>query len=491
MCLVILFVERVAIFYMNKKLLYLFLIVLAGCGKGEKSSPIVFFAGEIVNPTSSHVILYKGDVTIDSAKLDEHNRFSFKLDSISDGLYHFNHAPELQYVYLKQGDSLVARLNTVAFDESLAFSGTGEEINNFLLELFLSNEDQASTINATYRLPPDEFGKKMDSLADLKLNLLKDIESEGVLTVKEIKIAEASIIYGYNIFKEKYPFIHRKYTKSKKIEKLPADFYAYRDSINYGDSDLTYLRPYYKFMNNHFGNMSYMTCSDQCEVKIDIVKNRLHFNIHKLKLIDSMVQEKELKDNLFRNVAFDYLLRVHDIEKNKVFIEQFHALSHNNKHIEEIDGLYEGIKNIQPNKKIPGVSVNDFEGNRFSLEEITRGKKVVFYFWEGAEKKRFKEVIKRVQWLEAKTRDYSFVGINIKTDELNWKGMMKTANLDVSKQYRSENFEKLTHALIIYPMNKCIIAEDGKIVNAFSDIYSNKLEKKVVHIVDADHLVKN
>ena len=112
---------------MNKKLLYLFLIVLAGCGKGQKSSSNVFFAGEIVNPTSGHVILYKADTVIDTALLDEHNRFSFRLDSVSNGLYHFNHGQEYQYVYLKKGDSLAIRLNSVAFDESLVFSGKGEE----------------------------------------------------------------------------------------------------------------------------------------------------------------------------------------------------------------------------------------------------------------------------------------------------------------------------------------------------------------------------
>jgi len=112
---------------MNKNLLYLFLFILVGCGEIKKDSPSVFFSGEIVNPTSEHVVLYKGDVVIDSSTLGKNNMFSFKLDSIEDGLYHFNHAPEYQYVYLEKGDSLLLRLNTVDFDESLVFSGTGEE----------------------------------------------------------------------------------------------------------------------------------------------------------------------------------------------------------------------------------------------------------------------------------------------------------------------------------------------------------------------------
>ena len=93
----------------------------------------VYFAGEIVNPTTETVILYKGDSLIDSVSLDEQNRFVINLDSVEEGLHHFYHHPELQYVFLEKGDSLQIRLNTVDFDESLVFSGHGEEVNNFLL----------------------------------------------------------------------------------------------------------------------------------------------------------------------------------------------------------------------------------------------------------------------------------------------------------------------------------------------------------------------
>ena len=67
---------------MNKNLLYLFLLVISSCSEGEKESRSVFFAGEIVNPINKYVVLYKDDIKLDSAKLDENNRFSFKLDTI-------------------------------------------------------------------------------------------------------------------------------------------------------------------------------------------------------------------------------------------------------------------------------------------------------------------------------------------------------------------------------------------------------------------------
>lgn len=459
---------------MNRHLLYLFLFLLAGCGEEEKSSSNVFFAGEIINPTSEYVILFKNDIVIDSAKLDDSNRFVFELDSVTEGLHHFNHEPELQYVYLEKGDSIMVRLNTLYFDESLVFSGKGEEVNNFLLELFLAHEEEASKVKSFYLLSPNEFVAKIDSLKQLRLSMLVNLKNEGSLSEKEEKVAMASVTYSYDIYKEEYPFRHKKFTGEKVIGKLPKDFYDYRRKLTFNDKDLTYLRPYYKFMINHVGNLSYTTCSHKCAIKNDVIRNQLHFNRHKLNLIDSIVEEKELKDNLFRYVAFNYLLEVHDSEKNnEAFIEDFHKLSNNNRHSEEIDALYEGIKNIQPNKKVPDVIVSDINGNKVSLNQIAKNNKTVFYFWSGTQRLHFENIKKRIAKLSLEKPKYSYVGINIKTEESKWKSLLENSGLDSEKQFRASNFEELRKALIVYPLNQCIIVEDEIIVDAFANVYES------------------
>ena len=115
-------------------LIICFLVLIYGCDEKKNQSESTYFAGEIVNPTAPHVVLYKGQEPLDTAYLDSDNRFAFTLDKLKDGLYNFNHHPEFQYVFLQKGDSMQIRLNTVAFDESLVFSGNGEQINNFLIE---------------------------------------------------------------------------------------------------------------------------------------------------------------------------------------------------------------------------------------------------------------------------------------------------------------------------------------------------------------------
>jgi peroxiredoxin len=226
-------------------------------------------------------------------------------------------------------------------------------------------------------------------------------------------------------------------------------------------------------MKSHLNNRSYIGCAEVCGVENENITNHLHFNRHKLNLIDSLVQEKELKDNLFRKVAFDYLLMANDTEaNNEIFINDFHMRSGNNRHIHEIDELYEGIRNIQPQKKIPDVLVTNIKGEIVSLQEISKDKKVVFYFWSGTNKRYFKDIHKRIHKLSSEKKEYTFIGINHNTDEITWKGMIEQGNLNPANQFKADSFKALTKALIIYPPNKCIIAEDAKIVDAFTTMWA-------------------
>jgi len=461
---------------MNRYLLLLLILGFLSCESSKSTSNTVYFAGEIVNPTDDYVVLFKGSAVVDSAKLDHNNRFAFTLENLlDDGLYHFKHAPEYQYVYLEKGDSLLVRLNTQDFDESLVYSGTNEEVNNFLLEVFLANEEEKKLFyNEYFNLEEADFKKEIDALAEKKVAALNAIRLETNLTERAYEIAKASIDYTYRHYMEIYPFEHKRKLREDTLHEVSEDFYAYRKVIDYNNENLIYLRPYYDFMKSHFGNLSYMSCSKSCAIKGNVVNNQLHFNKHKLHVIDSLVKEKELRDNLFRNVALNYLLKEHDVpENNKAFLDEFQKVSQNNMHIEEIENLYHGIRNLQPKSKIPTIPVLSFNNSTTTLTEISKEKKVVFYFWSATNKNHYKNIFERVRKLENLKKDYTFVGINIKTEKRNWESLVKKFQLDTNTQFRTDDYEGITNKLVIYPMNKCIIAEDTFIVDAFSNIYQS------------------
>ena len=463
---------------MTRLLLILTLIVQFSCSENSTSSDTVFFAGEIVNPTSDYVVLYKNETVVDSAKLDDSNRFSFTLTSIDEGLHHFNHAPQLQYIYLEKGDSLLIRLNASPsyFDESLVFSGDNEEVNNFMIEMFLTYEDEEHLVYSFFALPPEEFSQKIDSLRRQKLEELELLLNNEETSDNAYAIAKASIDYNSFLYKEKYPFYHKKKTGEDTFHKLDSNFYHYRTLLNLNDDRLSYFKPYYDFMKHHLGNLSYMACYQNCGMEdFTSAKNKLHLNNHKMGMIDRLVKEESLRDNLLRNVAMDYLLKVHmaNDECDK-FIQDFERLSSNQAHIEEIKHLYKGIQSLQPNKELPHLTLEDTEGNVTTLKEISKHHKhTVFYFWTADQKRHFRNAIKHVAKLKKLYPKHKFVGINLRTGKADWLSTLEDGNFDLDEHYWGGDFKMVQNTLIVDHLNKCIITQDTLILDAFGHLYAS------------------
>lgn len=456
--------------FMKKGLLILACIFAYSCGVIDKRPSPVYFGGEIVNPTSPYVVLFKDDLVIDSAKLDRSNRFKINFIAESEGLYHFDHSPQFHYVYLEKGDSLNLRLNTLEFDESIVFSGKGEEINNFIVELFLANEEDDRIVDQYFQLEPDVFNEKIESIRHEKLQQLSSLLKEVSLSSRATALINATIDYNAFIYKEKYPFYHKRATHEENLHNIPSKFYSYRKELSLNNKDLIYFRPYYNFMKYHLGNLAYMECKEFCLNSSD-TKGAIHFNEHKLKLIDSLIQEKKLKDNLYRNVVMHYLLKVRDTPENTLsFMETFKSYSPVNTHMDEINQLYKDINNLQPNNTIPNLMVQNSDGRSVGLNDISKDKKVIIYFWSAKHENHFKNVQARLNSIASQYPEHTFIGINRGTDYNQWQSMMELYQLNRANQYRSEDYEMLKTSLVIDHMNKSIIIENGRIVNGFADI---------------------
>ena len=458
---------------MNRFLLSLFCISFFACSENSKECPSIILSGEIVNPTSDFVVLFKNDAVIDSAQLNDQNHFTFNLQGLEEGLYHFDHNPEQQYVYLREGDSMLIRLNTLEFDESLVFSGRGSDINNFLVEMFLAHEEEEMMVCDLYRMHPEQFSHKIDSLRLVKIKHLEELVSENDFTEKELAMAKASIDYRSFLYKEKYPFYHKKRTGDETIHELEDSFYSYRKNVDLNEHTLTYFRPYFDFMKHHFGNLAYIACMEDCGGKTKgVVENHLHFNKHILRLVDSLVQEPEIRNNLFRNVTMDYLLKEHNTNKEcGIFIDKFNALSTNDAHKEEIGYLYNGIRNLQPNMSLPNLEVWNADNEKINIKNISKDKKTVFYFWTATQRRHFRNVLRHVSKLKEKHPDHQFVGISLKTNQPQWLKILEEYKLDKYSQFRGDDFEKVQTAMIVDGLNKCIIAKDTLIVDAFANLY--------------------
>jgi len=191
---------------LNKKILFLILIgiTLASCNQqNQKSAQGTWIGGEIVNPKVDYVIISKNRTLIDTVRLDRNNYFHYEFKDFSPGIYTFRHF-EYQVFYLEPRDSIMLRVNTLEFDESLAFTGDGADKNNFMMEMFLINEAENRLISNLYLLSPQEYEAKLDSMKQVRFDLYDHFVGKNKVSGDFKDIVEANIAYDFSTKKEWY-----------------------------------------------------------------------------------------------------------------------------------------------------------------------------------------------------------------------------------------------------------------------------------------------
>jgi hypothetical protein len=291
---------------MIKKLLLTILVIttLSSCIQTEEvNTTTAWVGGEIVNPVDDFVYLYQGEQLIDSVKLNSENKFLLQIKDVKSGLYSFTHK-EFQVFYLEPSDSLMLRVNTIDFDESLSFTGKGSEKNNFLIEMFLINEGEIELMPKLYKLPPLEFEQAIDSLKDIRIQKFHEYVLKHEPDEEFQMIAEASINYDYYSKKEIYNTANLSKKNFDNYKEIPEDFFKYRSQLDFGNEVLRSYFPYYRFLFRYFDNMA-LAANEETNF---YNKNIFNHSYRKIQLVDSTITNTPLKNSLVKNITGRFLL---------------------------------------------------------------------------------------------------------------------------------------------------------------------------------------
>jgi hypothetical protein len=228
-----------------------------GCDSHDKSHDLTYFGGKIINPKSNVVFFLKDDVVLDTIAINDQNRFMASFKGLEEGLYTFRHGAEFQYIYLHPSDSLLVRLNTWDFDESLVFSGKGSARNEYLISLFLQNEKEEKAFYQNFDLDESEFQAKMDELIEQRMATYNAfVENESVVTKGFEKLAHTAIYFPLYRLKEVYPYYHKRAKGLDKLADVSDEFYAYREEIDFNDGSLIAFYPYQNYITSFLYHMS-------------------------------------------------------------------------------------------------------------------------------------------------------------------------------------------------------------------------------------------
>jgi hypothetical protein len=450
---------------MIKELLLIFVaFLLLSCNNSEKiTSNVTWIGGEIVNPKGDYVYFYKNEQFLDSVALDDRNFFLYQAEDLSEGLYSFHHK-EFQVIYLEPGDSLMLRVNTIDFDESLSYTGVGAERNNFLIEMFLLNEKEIELMPKYYRLNPTEFEKKLDSLKGIRFSLLEEFILSNNTTPEFKLVANANINYDYYSKKELYTSANsHKSNKNDSILQYPDEFYEYREKIDFGSQDLWSYFPYYRFMYRYFDNLALEGCDD----KGYAYKHSYKHNYNKIRLIDSLVTNDSLKNSLVKNIAGRYILTCSDSKNQKKMLETFLKINTNSSHLNYITNLSESSMNMANGKTIPNLLLVTTDNTVKDLHSVIY-RPTVIYFWSAHSQNHFKEIHSRVDVLKSKFPKYNFIGINTDEKTNEWLSTISKYNYNKAFEYQFEDINKAEKNLVIYSVNKAIIVNKDKTIKESS-----------------------
>lgn len=448
--------------------------LLCSCSDSKSDDYSAYFGGEIINPKDKWIFFYKGEELLDSIDLDQNNRFFIKFDSLGTGLYSFKHESEYQYVYFDKNDSLMIRVNTLNFDESLVFCGQGDEKNNFLIEMYLKNQTDRGSMFPAFDLEEEEFIKKADSSYREMLSFYTSKKEDIQWNEDFDVVAKASADYPYYTKKEFYPVAHRRRMMKETLPNLSSGFYNHRKNISFNNEQLIDFWPYIQYINTTIDNIA--------NTENNGFLSDSKTTLKRIEIADTITKNQSLKNKIANNIAFRYLMDKEENANDTVFLEKYYQISTDTEKKDKIKGLVKSIQNLSETGTLPNIVLKDLENNEVSSDDLFK-RKTILYFWSRRNENHFFAVHGKLQKIIEKHPNVDVIAVNLDDNYEDWKAFLeKHKNVPNPKirHYRVSDLEELKDKWVVNRETRVsIIDKNSKITKGFTNIFDPTFEKQL------------
>jgi len=442
-------------------LIVTFILVFLNSCATEPEEKITFFGGKIKNPKDDYVYIFQNGKVLDSAKLDSHHKFSFPLDSIDVGLYIFRHGPEFQYLYLEPQDSLMIYLNTWDFDESLIFSGKGSKKNNFLINLYLQQEQNEKNFKYNYKLGEEEFSEVVEEGIKKLLEQYNEFLSSEEEAPNPFfdKLIKAEIYFPFYYFKEYYPYNHKWQMGLKNFPELSDEFYSFRKDVDLNDASLLEFVPYTLYVKTYLYHLAHEEKSKDPEKK-NIELNFMRQVVDKIHL--EPMKNEFLAASAWRSLSNQYFSE----EEHKEIQDYFLTHCSDERFRSELTASVEQMALLSPGDTLPELKVTDSSGNEVFINQYTKNNPSVIFFWP-KDRMRAEMVKMRLHELQKDYPDVVFLGIERNLDQNDWNKFLESNKLSKDRQFQLSKSSD-TYAWFAGDMERTILVDArGQILNPF------------------------
>ncbi len=407
---------------------FLTLIIITSCtGKKTDIYKITdftkgdgYFSIHIKDPNQS-LIKIKSYGFFKDPFLDDEGKLTDTLKNITESYFTFSDRLHGAGFYIKPGKHVKVKLDTKSFLNTIEFSGDLATENNYLKKYFILNRDIAR-VNAIQHLAyQDEktFKRKIDSIRDLRLKLLKDYDKKNKLDEHFKYLEENRIFYEWANRMETYE-AYRQFALEDTTFKVSPNFYDFRKKINLENRNLIIVPSYHYYLENYYQKIANNNAKNENESFIGF-----------LEIVGKQVKDTIIKNRLLFAYADMNLKNVKD--KNK-FFKTFKKYATDQNNIAKIQEKYVELNRLNPGMPAPDFSLVNENGKKVSLKDL-RGKYVYIDVWATW----CRPCIAEMPYLEKLKEKYKdaaieFVGINVndlKVDWLNYINKMKPKGINL------------------------------------------------------------
>jgi len=346
--------------------------------------------------------------------------------------------------------------------------------NNFLMELYLKNEDDRSKMFDDFDLNLNAFIQNSDSSYQSKKKFYSH-KKEDIKWSDDFDLyAKSMLDFHHFTKKEIYPMAHKMRTGENVTNELPVNYYNYRSKIDFNNKLLTNYSPFVKYLTHMLNNVAFTNIYPQ-----NLEEEALELHIQKLNIADTLFKNESIKNKIIDNIAFSYLLEDQNIDQNKKFLIRYNQLSTDNSNLNEINKIGESIQLLKKGNDLPEVTLVDITGKTTTSKSLLN-QKTVFFFWTENAESHLVAVHKKVLEFQRNNPEYQFIAVNIDEEQDKWLKVLENHSFGSIKEFRAENFEDLKEKWVITKLHRTlIIDETGKISNGFVNLFDVKFAENL------------
>ncbi|GAK88841.1 hypothetical protein JCM19297_3365 [Nonlabens ulvanivorans] len=460
------------------------MLLFTSC-KEDNSNAATYISGKIINAHKDFVTLRDFNGLTDTIPLAPDGSFSKSYNTLKPGLYTFAHPGEYQSVFLSPGDSTILRLNTKAFDETLAFSGTHSKENNFLINLFVQIEKDDREFLNNYKLSHTDFKKLLDSITEARILNLETVAKEHSFDPDFLCHADKVIKFSMWSKIERFPFVH--YGKNDFLEskELPQSFYSYRKEFDIDDKSLLNNIAFRPYVNSLISNLAFTRLAEELGSGVLVDRSSLKYQKKRLAVIDSLFTRGIIKDIFASNITQHFIMNRKNANEINELVDLFTSMTDDVELKNRITTTASTFIKLDPGNEMPNIKIQNTSKDKMELSERVE-RLTVLFFWSDDEREYAIRVHDKIKDLRLKYPEIDFIGINLDDSEGNqWEEAYERYSFNSKMEYQILNTSPVTAQLALRNDNRSMVIDKNlTIIDPSINLFHYQIETTLLGYIN-------